>query len=69
MYIQNHSFLTPSFLYIQAYLSILYLHVPDNFYIILRGRVVEYHNIVNDLKFPEFIEYKPRNVEVNLSFG
>ncbi|KAL2243708.1 UNVERIFIED_CONTAM: Protein MICRORCHIDIA 6, partial [Sesamum indicum] len=47
----------------EAYLSILYLRVPENFIILLRGRVVEYHNIANDLKFPEFILYKPQNVE------
>ena len=44
---------------------------------ILRGRVVEYHNIATDLKFPEFILYKPQSggcVEVvivilNFMFG
>ncbi|KAI3454468.1 hypothetical protein Pfo_011131 [Paulownia fortunei] len=48
---------------LRAYLSILYLRVPENFCILLRGRVVEYHNIANDLKFPEFILYRPQNVE------
>ncbi|KAK4437267.1 protein MICRORCHIDIA 6 [Sesamum alatum] len=48
---------------LRAYLSILYLRVPENFSILLRGRVVEYHNIANDLKFPEFILYRPQNVE------
>ncbi|KAK6148355.1 hypothetical protein DH2020_019267 [Rehmannia glutinosa] len=48
---------------LRAYLSILYLRVPENFCILLRGRGVEYHNIANDLKFPEFILYKPQNVE------
>ncbi|EYU42193.1 hypothetical protein MIMGU_mgv1a022246mg, partial [Erythranthe guttata] len=47
----------------EAYLSILYLQVPEKFSILLRGRVVEYHNIAADLKFPEFIMYRPQNVE------
>lgn len=37
----------------------MYLRVPQSFKIVLRGRVVEHHNIANDLKFPEFILYKP----------
>ncbi|KAF5190524.1 Microrchidia-like protein [Thalictrum thalictroides] len=45
---------------LRVYLSILYLRIPKNFRIILRGRVVEHHNIANDLKFPEFILYKPQ---------
>ncbi|KAG8378827.1 hypothetical protein BUALT_Bualt07G0025300 [Buddleja alternifolia] len=48
---------------LRVYLSILYLRVPQNFSILLRGRVVEYHSIANDLKFPEFILYRPQNVE------
>ncbi|CAL5325694.1 unnamed protein product [Camellia sinensis] len=43
----------------QVYSSILYLRAPQSFKIVLRGRVVEHHNIANDLKFPEFILYKP----------
>lgn len=27
---------------------------------LLRGRIIEYHNIANDLKYPEFILYKPQ---------
>ncbi|XP_073159331.1 protein MICRORCHIDIA 6-like isoform X2 [Henckelia pumila] len=48
---------------LRAYLSILYLRIPKKFFILLRGRVVEYHNIAGDLKFPEFILYRPHNVE------
>lgn len=48
---------------LRAYLSVLYLRIPENFCILLRGRVVEYHNIAKDLKFPEFILYRPQNVE------
>ncbi|XP_070006444.1 protein MICRORCHIDIA 6-like isoform X4 [Nicotiana sylvestris] len=46
---------------LRAYLSILYLKIPENFCIWLRGRIVEYHNIARDLKYPEFIVYKPQN--------
>ncbi|GMP30266.1 hypothetical protein CsSME_00005011 [Camellia sinensis var. sinensis] len=44
---------------LRVYSSILYLRAPQSFKIVLRGRVVEHHNIANDLKFPEFILYKP----------
>ncbi|KAJ8529511.1 hypothetical protein K7X08_036346 [Anisodus acutangulus] len=47
---------------LRAYLSVLYLRIPDNFCILLRGRVVEVHNIAKDLKYPEFIMYKPQTV-------
>lgn len=45
---------------LRAYISILYKQVPDSFRIILRGRAVEFLNIARDLKFPEFIVYKPQ---------
>jgi len=45
---------------LQVYLSILYLQIPQNFCIMLRGKVVQHHNIAQDLKFPEFILYKPQ---------
>lgn len=38
----------------------MYLHVPDTFRIILRGRDVEPHNIVNDLMYRECVLYKPQ---------
>ncbi|KAF7135142.1 hypothetical protein RHSIM_Rhsim08G0052000 [Rhododendron simsii] len=44
---------------LRVYSSFLYLRLPQDFKIILRGRVVEHHNIADDLKFPEFILYKP----------
>ncbi|CAN4108772.1 unnamed protein product [Withania somnifera] len=47
---------------LRAYLSVLYLRIPDSFCILLRGRVVEFHNIAKDLKYPEFIMYKPQTV-------
>ncbi|KAJ1283887.1 hypothetical protein BS78_03G161500 [Paspalum vaginatum] len=45
---------------LRAYASILYLHLPDTFRIILRGRDVEPHNIVNDLMYRECVLYKPQ---------
>ncbi|KAJ7970805.1 protein MICRORCHIDIA 6 [Quillaja saponaria] len=44
---------------LRVYASILYLRLPDSFRIFLRGRVIEHHNIANDLKYPEFILYRP----------
>ncbi|KAI9126532.1 hypothetical protein K1719_002128 [Acacia pycnantha] len=44
---------------LRAYLSILYLRVPENFRIMLRGQLVKPHNIADDLKFPEYILYQP----------
>ncbi|XP_058180330.1 protein MICRORCHIDIA 6-like isoform X3 [Rhododendron vialii] len=44
---------------LRVYSSFLYLRLPQEFKIILRGRVVEHHNIADDIKFPEFILYKP----------
>ncbi|KAI8016871.1 Protein MICRORCHIDIA 6 [Camellia lanceoleosa] len=46
---------------LRVYLSILYLRVPENFRIVLRGQVVQLHNIASDLKFPEFILYRPHS--------
>ncbi|KAK0587848.1 hypothetical protein LWI29_029942 [Acer saccharum] len=46
---------------LRVYLSILYLRIPESFNIILRGKVVEHHNIASDLKFPEFILYRPQS--------
>ncbi|XP_024972379.1 protein MICRORCHIDIA 6-like isoform X2 [Cynara cardunculus var. scolymus] len=46
---------------LRAYLSVLYLKLPDTFCIVLRGKVVLYYNIATDLKIPEFILYKPNS--------
>ncbi|MED6186603.1 hypothetical protein PIB30_068329 [Stylosanthes scabra] len=46
---------------LRVYLSILYLRLPENFTIILRGKIVELHNIADDLKHPEYIVYKPHS--------
>ncbi|XP_010936597.1 protein MICRORCHIDIA 6 isoform X2 [Elaeis guineensis] len=48
---------------LRVYMSILYLHLPESFKIILRGQVVDPHHIVNDLKFRECIRYKPQVAE------
>lgn len=56
---------------LQVYLSILYLRVPESFRIVLRGQVVKPHNIADDLKYPEYILYKPQTagcLEVILLF-
>lgn len=54
--------LTPIFLQtLQAYLSILYLRLPQDFNVILRGQIVEHHNIADDLKFYDYVLYKPQD--------
>ncbi|XP_042386512.1 protein MICRORCHIDIA 6-like [Zingiber officinale] len=45
---------------LRAYISILYLRIPQNFRIVLRGEVVRPHNIANDLIYRECILYKPQ---------
>lgn len=44
----------------QVYASILYLSMPPDFRILLRGLPVEHHSIAMDLKFTEYIVYKPQ---------
>ncbi|KAJ1398251.1 zinc finger protein [Sesbania bispinosa] len=46
---------------LRVYLSMLYLRIPESFNIILRGQVVKLHNIADDLKYTEFILYKPQS--------
>ena len=46
-------------LILQSYASILYLRIPDNFRIILRGKDVIHHNIVHDMMMSQKITYKP----------
>ncbi|XP_020096903.1 protein MICRORCHIDIA 6-like isoform X2 [Ananas comosus] len=45
---------------LRVYASILYLHLPQSFRIVLRGRDVTPHHIVDDLKFRECIKYRPQ---------
>lgn len=44
----------------QSYASILYLRIPPGFRIILRGKDVERHNIVNDMMFTQEVTYRPQ---------
>ncbi|KAK3223724.1 hypothetical protein Dsin_010749 [Dipteronia sinensis] len=50
---------------LRIYASILYLRLPPGFRIILRGKDVIHHNIVNDLMLTKELTYKP----VHLSEG
>ncbi|KAF3785546.1 MICRORCHIDIA 6 protein [Nymphaea thermarum] len=59
---------------LRVYVSILYLQLPNSFSIVLRGRVVEHHKLVDNLKFPQYILYKPqiggnKEAEVITSIG
>ncbi|CAN8292504.1 unnamed protein product [Cochlearia groenlandica] len=47
---------------LRVYLSILYLRIPATFKIMLCGKVVEQHNIVDDLMHQQYILYKPHVV-------
>lgn len=46
---------------LRVYSSILYMHLPANFKIFLRGKLVEPHHITTDLNYVECINYKPHN--------
>ncbi|OAY30716.2 protein MICRORCHIDIA 7 isoform X2 [Manihot esculenta] len=46
---------------LRSYASILYLRIPPGFRIILRGKDVEHHNIVNDMMLSQEITYKPQH--------
>lgn len=57
----NHMHIANCFRYsLRVYASILYLRLPEHFKVILCGRVVEPHHIVNDLIYRECVEYRPR---------
>ncbi|KAF5817155.1 putative histidine kinase/HSP90-like ATPase [Helianthus annuus] len=45
---------------LRSYASILYLRVPHNFRMILRGKDVEHHNIVNDMMMTNEVTYRPQ---------
>uniref|UniRef100_A0A7N1A084 Morc S5 domain-containing protein n=1 Tax=Kalanchoe fedtschenkoi TaxID=63787 RepID=A0A7N1A084_KALFE len=45
---------------LRSYASILYLKIPAGFRIILRGKDVEHHNIINDMMHPEEVTYRPQ---------
>ncbi|KAH9705504.1 protein MICRORCHIDIA 4 [Citrus sinensis] len=44
----------------QSYASILYLRLPPGFRIIIRGKDVEHHNIVNDMMLSKKVTYRPQ---------
>ncbi|KAL6853821.1 hypothetical protein ACP4OV_019850 [Aristida adscensionis] len=59
---------------LRIYASVLYLHLPEYFKIILRGQEVKRHKIAADLIYPECISYKPqvcgrKEAEVFTSIG
>ncbi|KAL4559811.1 hypothetical protein LXL04_031957 [Taraxacum kok-saghyz] len=45
---------------LRSYASILYLRVPPNFRMILRGVDVQHHNIVNDMMMTNEVTYRPQ---------
>ncbi|KAK4747322.1 hypothetical protein SAY87_026359 [Trapa incisa] len=45
---------------LRSYASILYLRLPPNFWMILRGKDVEHHNIINDMMLSQEITYRPQ---------
>ncbi|KAK8322371.1 hypothetical protein V6Z12_A12G163400 [Gossypium hirsutum] len=47
---------------LRSYASILYLRLPTNFTMILRGKDIEHHNIVNDMMLTTRITYRPQIV-------
>ncbi|KAF2571317.1 hypothetical protein F2Q70_00004008 [Brassica cretica] len=52
---------------LRSYVSILYLRLPPAFRIILRGRDVEHHNIVNDMMHTDQITYRPKDAPDGLT--
>ncbi|KAM7483478.1 hypothetical protein LguiB_008061 [Lonicera macranthoides] len=46
---------------LRSYASILYLRIPPGFRIILRGKDVEHHNIVNDMMMTQEVTYRPQH--------
>ncbi|KAK3154085.1 hypothetical protein QOZ80_2BG0185780 [Eleusine coracana subsp. coracana] len=49
---------------LRSYASILYLRVPHVFRMILRGKEIQHHNIVNDLMLKKQQTYKPTMIDV-----
>ncbi|KAI3796215.1 hypothetical protein L1987_38881 [Smallanthus sonchifolius] len=43
----------------QSYAAILYLNIPNGFRIILRGKDVSHHNIIDDMMLAQKVMYKP----------
>ncbi|GMI99719.1 hypothetical protein like AT5G50780 [Hibiscus trionum] len=47
---------------LRSYASILYLRLPTDFRMVLRGKDIEHHNIVNDMMLTTKIVYRPQIV-------
>ncbi|KAK7291536.1 hypothetical protein RIF29_06762 [Crotalaria pallida] len=47
---------------LRSYASILYLRFPPGFRIILRGKDIVHHNIVNDMMMSQEVTYRPQSV-------
>ncbi|KAM0044386.1 putative histidine kinase/HSP90-like ATPase superfamily, morc, S5 domain 2 [Helianthus debilis subsp. tardiflorus] len=45
---------------LRSYASILYLRIPPGFRMILRGKDIQHHNIVNDMMMTTEITYRPQ---------
>ncbi|KAK3406497.1 hypothetical protein EUGRSUZ_K02700 [Eucalyptus grandis] len=45
---------------LRSYASILYLRIPPRFRMILRGKDIEHHNIVNDMMLSQEVTYRPQ---------
>ncbi|XP_050376689.1 protein MICRORCHIDIA 7 [Argentina anserina] len=45
---------------LRSYTAILYLRLPSDFRIILRGKDVDHHNIVNDMMMSQKVTYRPQ---------
>ncbi|KAJ3675812.1 hypothetical protein LUZ60_004854 [Juncus effusus] len=48
---------------LRSYASILYLRLPHIFQMILRGKEIEHHNIVNDMMLKQDVTYRPQLTE------
>ncbi|KAJ9176137.1 hypothetical protein P3X46_011482 [Hevea brasiliensis] len=52
---------------LRIYVSILYLRLPTGFRIILRGKEIEHHDIVNDMMEAQEIIYRPQHLPEGMS--
>jgi hypothetical protein len=52
---------------LRSYVAILYLRLPPGFKIILRGREVQHHSLVDDLMYPQELTYRPQGGVVHVS--
>jgi hypothetical protein len=52
---------------LRSYVAILYLRLPPGFKIILRGREVQHHSLVDDLMYPQELTYRPQGGVAHVS--